>query len=97
MTGYGSPATVRERIESADALLVIGCRLNEIASFEYSIPSATTKWAHVDREPRTAHAGLRPPDIASRPTPEPSCKRHSCMSPDGPRSSARRLRRNRRL
>ncbi len=64
MTGYGSPATVRERIESADALLVIGCRLNEIASFEYSIPAATTKWAHVDREPRTAHAGLRAPDIA---------------------------------
>lgn len=64
MTGYGSASTVRERIEAADVLVVIGCRLNEIASFEYSIPAVTTKWAHVDLEPRTAHAGLGAPDIA---------------------------------
>jgi len=62
ITGYGSPAIVRPRLESADALLVIGCRLNEIASYEFSIPASTTKWAHVDLEPRTAHAGLRAPD-----------------------------------
>ena len=66
MTGYGSPKTVRQRLESADALLVIGCRLNEIASYEYAIPAETTRWSHVDREPRTAHAGLRGPDIAVR-------------------------------
>ena len=27
-------------------------------------PAATTKWAHVDLEPRSAHDGLRAPDIA---------------------------------
>jgi acetolactate synthase-1/2/3 large subunit len=64
VTGYGSAMSVRPRIESADALLVIGCRLNEIASYEYSIPAAATSWAHVDLAPRTAHAGLRPPDLA---------------------------------
>src|SRR5204862_548277 len=33
MTGYGSPAVVRERLERADAIVVIGCRLSEITSF----------------------------------------------------------------
>ena len=32
--------------------------------FDYAIPAADTRWAHVDLEPRTAHAGLRAPDIA---------------------------------
>jgi acetolactate synthase-1/2/3 large subunit len=63
-TGYGSPAVVRERLMSADVLLVIGCRLNEIASFDYVIPAPSTAWAHVDLEPRTAHDGLRAPDFA---------------------------------
>ena len=64
MTGYGARPSVRERLVSADALLVIGCRLNEVASFDYQIPSPTTRWAHVDLEPRTAHAGLTAPDLA---------------------------------
>ncbi|HEY7600453.1 MAG TPA: thiamine pyrophosphate-binding protein, partial [Candidatus Limnocylindrales bacterium] len=64
MTGYGSPATVRARLEEADALAVIGCRLNEVASFGYAVPAEHTRWAHVDLAPRTAHAGLRAPDIA---------------------------------
>jgi acetolactate synthase-1/2/3 large subunit len=64
MTGYGSPATALGRLEEADALLVIGCRLNEIASFEYRIPSKRTRWAHVDLAPRGSVAGLRRPDIA---------------------------------
>jgi acetolactate synthase-1/2/3 large subunit len=63
-TGYGSPATVRQRLIDADALLVIGCRLNEVASFEYSIPGPQTRWAHVDLEPLTARAGLAAPDLA---------------------------------
>jgi acetolactate synthase-1/2/3 large subunit len=66
VTGYGSAQTVRPRIESADALVVIGCRLNEIATYDYAIPALTTRWAHVDVEPRTVHAGLRAPDIAIR-------------------------------
>ena len=64
MTGLGSPATVRERLLQADALLVLGCRLNEIASFDYAAPGAETRWAHVDVEPRSGGSGLRAPDIA---------------------------------
>ena len=51
MTGYGSPAVVRERLARADAMLVIGCRLSEIASFGWTIPAAGTRWAHVDIAP----------------------------------------------
>lgn len=64
VTGYGSPATVRERLSEADALLVLGCRLNEVASFSYALPAEHTRWAHVDLAPRVAGAGLRAPDIA---------------------------------
>jgi acetolactate synthase-1/2/3 large subunit len=63
MTGYGSPPFVRRWLDACDALLVIGCRLNEIASFDYSIPAPPTRWAHVDLEPRTAGDGLRAPDM----------------------------------
>jgi acetolactate synthase-1/2/3 large subunit len=64
MTGLGAPATVKARLEAADAVVVLGCRLNEIASFEYALPAAATPWAHVDLEPRTAHAGLSAPKLA---------------------------------
>jgi acetolactate synthase-1/2/3 large subunit len=65
VTGYGAANTVRPRLEKADALLVIGTRLNEISSFDYRIPTARTKWAHVDLEPRQeARAGLSPANIA---------------------------------
>ncbi len=63
MTSYGAPTTVRDRLTAADALLVIGCRLSEPASFGYAIPAADTRWAHVDLAPRTAVAGLNAPDI----------------------------------
>jgi acetolactate synthase-1/2/3 large subunit len=65
-TGYGSPSVVRERLERADAMLVIGCRLNEIASFGYRVPADGVRWAHVDLAPREPGFGLRPPDIAVR-------------------------------
>ncbi len=64
MSGYGAPATVRDRLEEADAMLVLGSRLNQVASFGYSIPAAGAVWAHVDLDPRRAHAGLTAPDIA---------------------------------
>jgi acetolactate synthase-1/2/3 large subunit len=62
MTGYGAPDSVPKRLTAADFLLVIGCRLNEVASFDYKIPGRRTRWAHVDLEPRHAHAGLSAPD-----------------------------------
>jgi acetolactate synthase-1/2/3 large subunit len=64
MTGYASPAVVRERLAGADAMLVIGCRLGEIASYGWTIPGPGTRWAHVDVAPGRASADLREPDIA---------------------------------
>jgi acetolactate synthase-1/2/3 large subunit len=54
MTGFGSPATVRARLEEADALLVLGCRLGEVTTYGYAIPGPQTAWTHVDMEPRGA-------------------------------------------
>jgi acetolactate synthase-1/2/3 large subunit len=62
MAGYGAPASVRERLAAADAMLVIGCRLNEPTSSEDAIPGETTRWAHVDLDPARAD-GLRPADL----------------------------------
>ncbi|TAK01489.1 MAG: hypothetical protein EPO36_05520 [Chloroflexota bacterium] len=64
MTGYGSPAVVRERLASADAMLVIGCRLGEIASHGWTIPAPGTRWAHVDIAPGRPSTELAVPDIA---------------------------------
>jgi len=61
MAGMGAPATVRERLASADAMLVIGCRLNEPTSAEDTIPAAATRWIRVDIEPGT-HAGPSAPE-----------------------------------
>ena len=63
MTGYGSPAVVRERLDRADAMLVIGCRLSEIASFGWTVPAAGTRWAHVDVAPVRPSSDLRAADI----------------------------------
>ena len=64
MTGYGSPPSVLKRLAVSDFLLVIGCRLSEVTTFDYQLPAPTTRWAHVDLQPRIAHAGLKPPDLA---------------------------------
>ena len=60
MAGYGSPAVVRERLETADTILVIGCRLSEITSFGYAIPTMDQRWIHVDVEPLVERSGLPP-------------------------------------
>jgi acetolactate synthase I/II/III large subunit len=60
MAGYGSPSVVRERLEQADAILVIGCRLSEITSFGYVIPGEGQAWMHVDVEPLDDRPGLPP-------------------------------------
>lgn len=62
MAGFGSPAVVRARLERADAILVLGCRLSEITSFGYAIPSPGQAWLHVDIEP-TADVPWRPPAL----------------------------------
>ncbi|HSH22306.1 MAG TPA: thiamine pyrophosphate-dependent enzyme [Candidatus Caenarcaniphilales bacterium] len=63
MTGYGAPATVLQRLQETDVLLVLGCRLNEVASFCYTIPGPDTTWAHVDLAPLLERRGLEPPDL----------------------------------
>ena len=65
MTGYGAPATVLPRLRDADALLVLGCRLSEVATFDYRVPGRSTHWAHVDLEPRrTFIRGRRAASVA---------------------------------
>ena len=54
MTGNGAPASLRSRLEEADALLVIGSRLGEMTTFGYKIPGPGVRWAHVDVEPHGA-------------------------------------------
>jgi acetolactate synthase I/II/III large subunit len=67
MTGLSSPATVRDRLEAADAILVLGSRLNEATSYEYRIPRPGQRWIHVDVEPRLAAVGDGPaPERAVR-------------------------------
>lgn len=61
MAGLGAAPTVRDRLAAADAMLVIGCRLSEPTSWEDSIPSPATRWAHVDIDP-VRPAGLRTAD-----------------------------------
>jgi acetolactate synthase-1/2/3 large subunit len=60
MTGLGSAASVRARVNEADALLVLGCRLGEMTSYGYSIPRAGVRWAQVDVEPRAGSPANRP-------------------------------------
>ena len=63
MTGYGSPATVRARLEDADAILVIGSRLGEITTYGWSVPNAGTRWAYVDIAPASLPAELPAPEM----------------------------------
>lgn len=51
MAGLGAASTVRQRLLDADAMLVIGSRLNEPTSYLDAIPGPGTRWAHVDLVP----------------------------------------------
>ncbi len=67
MTGFGSPAPVRARLEAADAILVVGSRLSEPTTFGYAIPADGQPWMHVDLAPRTeAHGTTAAPVRAIR-------------------------------
>ena len=67
MTGFGSPRTVRERLEAADALLVLGSRLSEPTTFEFRVPAMGQRWMHVDLEPRSGPVGFASaPELAIR-------------------------------
>jgi acetolactate synthase-1/2/3 large subunit len=66
MAGFGAPAVVRERLERADALLVLGCRLSEITSFGYRVPAGGQRWALIDIDPIAARDDLAKPVISVR-------------------------------
>ena len=60
MAGFGSASSVRERLDAADALLVLGSRLNEPTTFGYAVPRADLPWAHVDLVPGESGGSTRP-------------------------------------
>ena len=64
MAGFWSPSVVRQRLEDADVIVVIGARMSEITTYGYQVPRAGTRWAQVDLEPRLAGHGLTAPDLA---------------------------------
>ena len=60
MAGYGAAPSVRERVDAADAILVIGSRLNEATTYGYEVPRAGQPWAHVDLVPGEATGSPAP-------------------------------------
>ncbi|HEV7604801.1 MAG TPA: thiamine pyrophosphate-dependent enzyme, partial [Candidatus Limnocylindrales bacterium] len=60
MAGFGSASSVRERLDAADALLVLGSRLNEPTTFGYAVPRVDLPWVHVDLVPGEASGSTRP-------------------------------------
>ncbi len=66
MTGYWAAPTVRRRLLAADALLVLGCRLNEPTTFGYQYPRPDQRWIHVDLEPGVERPAQAKPEAAVR-------------------------------
>ncbi len=64
MAGTWAAATVRQRLADADVILFVGSRLSEMTTYGYQIPSAQTRWIHVDIHPRVARAGLPAPTLS---------------------------------
>lgn len=60
MAGIGAARSVRQRLDAADALVVIGSRLNEATTYGYEVPRAGLPWAHVDLVPGAATGSTRP-------------------------------------
>src|SRR4051794_30917058 len=60
MAGYGAAPSVRERIDAADAILVLGSRLNEATTYGYQVPGEGQRWAHVDLVPGAAAGSSDP-------------------------------------
>ena len=65
MTGYGSPIVVRERIETADLIVVIGSRLSQPTTSSYRVPAQGQRWIHIDAEPRKGSLGDTPAPMFS--------------------------------
>jgi acetolactate synthase-1/2/3 large subunit len=60
MAGFGAAASVRERLDAADALVVLGSRLSEPTTYAYTVPRDGLPWVHVDLVPGEATGSSRP-------------------------------------
>ncbi|MFL5675954.1 MAG: thiamine pyrophosphate-binding protein [Chloroflexota bacterium] len=60
MAGFGAAPSVRERLDAADAILVLGSRLNEATTYGYAVPRAGQRWAHLDLAPGQATGSSDP-------------------------------------
>lgn len=60
MAGFGAANSVRERLDAADALVVLGSRLNQPTTYDYEMPRAGLPWAHVDLVPGAATGSTAP-------------------------------------
>jgi DNA invertase Pin-like site-specific DNA recombinase len=60
MAGYGAAPTVQARLDAADALVVIGSRLNQATTFGYAMPRDGLPWAHLDLVPGEASGSTAP-------------------------------------
>ncbi|MBA3234406.1 MAG: hypothetical protein H0T59_00250 [Chloroflexi bacterium] len=60
MAGLGAAASVRARLDAADALVVLGSRLNEATTYAYAVPRPGLAWAHVDLVPGQASGSTAP-------------------------------------
>jgi acetolactate synthase-1/2/3 large subunit len=60
MAGFGAPPSVRQRLDAADALVVLGSRLNEPTTFGYAMPRADLPWLHIDLVPGEARGSTAP-------------------------------------
>ncbi|MGZ3641529.1 MAG: thiamine pyrophosphate-dependent enzyme [Candidatus Limnocylindrales bacterium] len=65
MSGLGAAASVRQRLLAADVILALGTRLNELASYDYTVPAPGTRLLQVDIEPGFP-GDRRQPDLAVR-------------------------------
>jgi acetolactate synthase I/II/III large subunit len=62
--GLSASDVVRETMERADLLLVIGTRLSELNSFRYAFPTAAQQHIHIDIDPRTLAAQSPPAQLS---------------------------------
>lgn len=60
MAGLGAAASVRARLDAADALVVLGSRLNEATTYGYAVPRPGLAWAHIDLVPGQASGSTVP-------------------------------------
>ena len=85
----GRPRSVRERLDAADALLVIGSRLNEPTTYGYTMPRDRACAGRTSTSSRAARRVRRPRRSRSRPTPRRSSRPPTSGCSAGPCSTRR--------